>query len=72
MEHILVRNALTYEEILNWRGFAFETGHIYTRKQQRERYAESVDAGELCDGQYGIAESDHILSCVGTENTFWV
>jgi hypothetical protein len=62
MQHIqFPEDSLAYEEVLNWRGFAFETSKTATRKQQRKQFAQHIDAGELSDGCYGIAESDRII-----------
>lgn len=54
MEHIQVRNPLTYEEILGWRGFSFETSRT------RDMYADYLAR----DGEYGIAESERIIDNV--------
>jgi hypothetical protein len=61
MEHIYVRNQCTYEEILSWRGFSFETSRtlvlspvICTR--------DLVEVVE--DSTYGIEESERIINNV--------
>lgn len=63
MEHYqFSEGSLAYEEVLNWRGFAFETSHTASWREQRKLFAEHLDSGELDDGQYGIWESDRILN----------
>jgi hypothetical protein len=65
MEHYqFPEDSLAYEEVLNWRGFAFETSHTASWVAQRKLFAERLDTGELDDGQYGIWESDRILNRV--------
>jgi hypothetical protein len=63
-EFITCKNVLTYEEILNWRGFSFETSRIETTREQRKAYAASVDNGTEDNGRYGIAESERIIANV--------
>ena len=64
MEHIFCHNPLSYEEILNWRGFSFETSRLTTLREQRQEFAKSLDAGTEDNGRYGIAESERIISNV--------
>ena len=64
MEHIICRNPLTYEEILNWRGFSFEVSRLHSRREQRKHYAECLVDGTVDDGRYGIAESERIINNV--------
>lgn len=56
MEHIQVKDVLTYERILNWRGFAFETSRFLSNEGQRIQYDTSA-----YNGPYGIEESDRII-----------
>ena len=63
-ENIFCNNPLTYEEILNWRGFSFETSRLQTHREQRKAFAASLVDGGLDDGRYGIAESENIINNV--------
>jgi hypothetical protein len=58
-ELITCKNVLTYEEILDWRGFAFETSQKMTRREQRQDFAAGTH-----DGMYGIEESERIIDNV--------
>ena len=55
MENIFCHNQLTYEEILNWRGFAFETSRVDGL---------SDPPMGIVDGEYGIADSERIMDNV--------
>lgn len=60
-ERITCRNPLTYEEILNWLGFAFES----SREFQLRPTATIMDAAVVIDdGEYGIAEANRIMDNV--------
>ena len=49
-EYITCRNPLTYEEILNWRGFSFEISRSQSWEEQRKNFAADIRDGLLDDG----------------------
>jgi hypothetical protein len=61
MEHIICRNPLTYEEILNWRGFSFEV----SRTLASDPVTNIVELAVVVeDNTYGIEESERIIANV--------
>lgn len=65
-DSIICRNPLTYEEILNWLGFSFET----SREFERRAITIADVATILEDGEYGIAEANRIMDTVASKAAF--
>jgi hypothetical protein len=64
MEHIQVKDVLTYKRILGWRGFSFETSRLLSNEEQRKNY----DTGYYgYNGPYGIEESDRIINRIQSQ-----
>jgi hypothetical protein len=61
VEHITCKNPLTYEEILNWRGFSFETSREIAKSSIKSMLGLMVEVENMT---YGIEESERIISNV--------
>lgn len=61
IEHIFCNNSLTYEEILNWRGFSFEQSTSIAKHPLGSMTALQT---EVENGTYGIEESERIIANV--------
>ena len=61
MESIRFHNQLTYEEVLNWQGFAFETSRAF-HKQKNVSLLDSAFLHD--DGRYGLEEAQCIIDNV--------
>jgi hypothetical protein len=66
MEHITCKNPLTYEEILNWRGFSFETSRQIAMSSIKSAFGLMVEVENMT---YGIEESERIISNVLSKQT---
>lgn len=59
--HIVCNNPLSYEEILNWRGFSFESSHTIDAAPIRNIGALLIDVENML---YGMEESERIINNV--------
>jgi hypothetical protein len=63
--HIACSQPWMYNEILYWRGYAFEASRVLSHREQRKQFAASLDAfdvlEEIQNSAYGIAESDRLM-----------
>ena len=60
-EYIFCRNQSTYEEILSWRAFSFDTSHSLITLPIKN----TIDLAAVCeDSVFGIEESERIINNV--------